>query len=176
MNWYVLFAKTGYEQKAVDEISRAWKIDDLNPFIPTYDMPFRRAGKVSLEKRLLFPGYIFIESEINEKEFYVAVRQFIVQSKYALKLLHYGGFSDSNFAMKDEDREIFLKLYNKNYCIEMSRGFIEGDKIIIIDGPLLGFESYIKKINRHKMEAIIAIKLMGDVREIKVGLETVKKI
>ena len=178
MNWYVLFVKTGYEQKMEREISKVWKVDGLKPFIPTYDARFRKAGKLILEKRKLFPGYIFIESKISGIEFYITVRPFIIQSGNAFKLLRYGRDNEGNYSyeMNEEEQLAFLNLYNDEYCVEMSKGFIAGESVVITDGPLKGFESKIKKVNRHRLEAVVEVTMMRRITEVKVGLEIIEKM
>lgn len=176
MFWYTLFVKTGYEQLTVKEISRGWSIDGLRPFVPMYDTYFRKFGKVHKEKRCLFPGYIFIETELKGNDFYIAAHPYIIRSEYVMKILRYGSGYESRFAMKENESQILLKLYNNEYCVEMSKGFIEGDSIIITDGPLMGFESCIKKINRHKMEVVIEIEMMGCLRDVTIGLEVIEKL
>ena len=174
---YVLFVMTGHEHKMVAEISHIWKIDGLNPFVPMYDAHFRKAGKVFKEKRRSIPGYIFMESPMRGQEFYLSIRPFITRSQYSLKLLRNGtGYLDQNFEMDVNDYEFLRNLLNKDRCIGMSQGFIEGTNVIIIDGPLVGLEGMIKRINRHKMEATIETSFMGSVRELTVGLEVVNKI
>lgn len=56
-----------------------------------------------------------------------------------------------------------------------SVGIIEGDKIVVTSGPLVGKGGCIKKINRHKHEAIVEMEVMGAVREVRVMLEVVEK-
>ena len=46
----------------------------------------------------------------------------------------------------------------------------------ITSGPLVGMESRIKKINRHKREALVEMEVMGAVREVRVMLEVVGKV
>ena len=177
MSWYVLFVKTGDENRSVYEVNKVWQIDGIRPFIPMFDAKFRNSGKVFLEKRRLFPGYVFIETEMSGIEFYMTIRRLVVRSDHMLKILRYGNMdSDCSFVMKEEERQAFLKLCNNDRCVEISQGFIEGDQIVITDGPLFGFESLIKRINRHKMEATLEVELMGDKREVIVGLEVVKKV
>ena len=60
-------------------------------------------------------------------------------------------------------------------CLETSRGTIEGDRIVVT-GSLLKRESLIKRINRHRREAIIGLGLSGGMRQIKIGLEIVGKV
>ena len=60
--------------------------------------------------------------------------------------------------------------------VEMSRGVIEGDKIRVISGPLVGQEAHIKRIDRHKRKALIETELLGRGVEVTVGLEVIDKI
>ena len=58
---------------------------------------------------------------------------------------------------------------------ELSQGYIEGDKINIISGPLVGYEGMIKKIDRHKRVAYIEVKLFDQITMVQVGLEIIGK-
>jgi transcriptional antiterminator NusG len=50
-----------------------------------------------------------------------------------------------------------------------------GDTIRITSGALMGFESRIKKINRHKREAVVELQIMGAKREVSLMLEILVK-
>lgn len=177
MFWYVLFVKTGYEQKVKVEISRRWELGNSTPFVPMYEARFKRGGRIYSEVRLLCPGYVFIESEMSGVKFYKATRPLISQSENALNLLRYGnGVTNDNFEMKLDEHETFMHLYNEEYCIEMSKGVLEGDKVYITDGPLKGLEGCIKKVRGSKLEAVIEMRIMGQLADVKVGLEIVKKL
>ena len=69
---------------------------------------------------------------------------------------------------------MLLSLCNDSHCIESSSGIIEGDKIHVTDGPLKGYESIIKRVNRHKRQAVIEIEFIGDRRQVSVPLEVVR--
>jgi transcriptional antiterminator NusG len=175
MGWYVLFVKTGFEDKVIKEIDRSWKFGDLTPFIPTYESYPKIAGKRIVEKRSLFPGYIFVETELGTYEFVPAARRLMHQSQYALTILRNGGLDSLSFAMTDEEREAFSRLFNGEYCVERSKGFLEGGRVVIVDGPLCGLDGCIKKINRHRMQATIEIMLMNRPIDVVVGLEVIDK-
>jgi transcription termination/antitermination protein NusG len=68
-----------------------------------------------------------------------------------------------------------MKFANKDHVIENSIGLIEGDKIIITEGPLMGHESMIKKIDSHKRIAQLDIEMFGQLRTITVALEIISK-
>ena len=178
MNWYVLFSKTGYEQKLSDEIERAWHIDGIKPFIPMFDARFRRQGTVTTKRCKLFPGYVFIESEKSGTEFWLAAKGFIYKSNYALKLLNYGDYDNGiSTAINKNEQQTLMKLFDKgDYCVSMSTGLSEGGKIKVTHGPLQNHESIIKKIKWRSMEAVIEIELFGALREVTVGFQSIKRI
>jgi transcriptional antiterminator NusG len=78
--------------------------------------------------------------------------------------------------MKESEKNMMISLCNNEHCIEASYGVIEGDKIRVFEGPLKGLESVVRKVNRHKKEAVIEIEIMGDVRLVTVALEVVDKV
>jgi len=176
MYMYVLFVKTGYEHKLNEQITNVWRIDGLKSYVPMYEFRFRKAGQKIIEKKRWFPGYIFFESAMNGLDFYLTVKPYITRSDYALKLLRYGDENiNESFEMKDDESKVLLKLLDDERCVKMSVGLIEGSKIIINTGPLIGFEGLIKRINRHKMEATVELSFFGAIREVTVGLEIISK-
>ncbi|MNI87243.1 KOW motif protein [compost metagenome] len=78
--------------------------------------------------------------------------------------------------MRDCERQVLESLCNDRYCIECSTGIIEGDNIRIIEGPLKGRSSIVKKIDRHKRQAVIQLEFMGDIRLVNVALEIISKV
>ena len=122
----------------------------------------------------MFPGYLFIETDMSIEDF----GYFIYRSKYylqkILKVLRYGISFD--IAIKDEERKFLETLMNKERCVEASKGIIEGDRILVTEGALMGQESIIKKIDRHKRKAFIELPLFEENRLVQVALEIVEKL
>ena len=59
--------------------------------------------------------------------------------------------------------------------MEHSIGFIEGNEVFVTEGPLMGFESKIVKIDRHKRKATIEVEFCGEKRLVNVSLEIISK-
>lgn len=175
---YVLFAMTGKEQQALQSVNAILGVETIRPFLPTIEVPFKRHGKVRNEIKPMFPGYLFVISEIPYDEFVVKIYECIRYSKYILKLLNYGDWRQASMNFKERQMlELLWKDINKDkVCIKCSKVIIEGDAIVVTEGPLKGRESIIKRINRHKMQAAIEVEIFGEIREITVGLEIVAKI
>ena len=70
----------------------------------------------------------------------------------------------------------FLKnMVNEAYIAEMSKGYIIGDVVTVISGPMKEMKGKIKFIDRHKRLAVIEIEMFGRKTEVRLGLEIVKK-
>ena len=66
-------------------------------------------------------------------------------------------------------------LYGKKGLFDLSEGIIEGDRIIVTSGPLVGNEGSIRKIDRHKRLAYLEFDMFGQDVKAAVGLEIVEK-
>lgn len=80
------------------------------------------------------------------------------------------------YSIRESERLLLQSLCNDHHCIKSSIGINEGNKIHIISGPLKVLESIVKKVNRHKRQALVEMKFMGSVQLVKVVLEIIEKV
>lgn len=173
MYWYVLFVRTGREQKVEKLLKKRLGTDVFVPFVPLYERLFKISETVKKELKPLFPSYVFIESEVSDQEFLKIRSTLIYISSDILRILRYG---NTEIAMRESEKRMLLSLCNDDHCIESSSGIIVGDRIHVTDGPLKGWESMVRKVNRHKRQAWIEIEFMGDIRLVSIALEIVEKV
>lgn len=174
LNWYILWVLNGHERQVEKRIMDQLYDEDIVPFIPMLETLFKRAGKVKKELNIMFPGYVFVESDLESVEFLQRTHRFVRASKNTIRVLRYG--NSDEIAVREDEKAALINFCNDDYCIESSRGFIEGDKFYIENGPMVGMESVIKEINRKKMEASFEIEFMGGIRQFTVGLELLRKV
>lgn len=173
MYWYVLFVKAGKEKKIEQYLNKQLSIDVGTPFIPLQEILFRKSGNIKREIRYLFPGYLFVESKLTDQVFAEDINPVIARCSDIIGLLRY---SETEISMKESEKNALISLSDNEHCIGASYGFIEGEKIHVTEGPLKGLEGVVRKVNRHKREALIEIEIMGNVRLINVALEVVDKV
>ena len=172
--WYVLFITTGKEQEVETILKILLDREMFSPFVPMLETAYRGGGKRGIETKPMFPGYIFIETDLKSQEFRDKIWRTMYYLKDVYKVLRYGNSYDC--MMRDDEKSTLLSLCGEDYYMEMSSGIIIGDKVYIKAGPLQGWESVIKKVDRHNRRAIIEIPIFGEMREVQVGLEIVEKI
>ena len=118
-----------------------------------------------MQNEIMFPGYVFLISQ-QPDELVASLKQVSGMTK----LLKTG---DEITPLSKEEVDLLLKLGSEKQEVEMSTGIIEGDEVIVFDGPLQGMEGLIKKIDRHKRIAYLEVDMFGRKVEMQVGLEIV---
>lgn len=178
--WYVIQVESGRESHACRLIKSS--VDDalstmperdaedvlLECFIPLYKAEQKFSGEWRMVEKKLFPGYVVAISKdvgtLNE----------ILRSVPSFTRIL--GNGNAFVPLDRAEMEFIDSFTNKdNRVIETSRAIAEGDAITVVEGPLIGHESWIKKINRRKGTALIEVYLFGRTLTTEIGLATVSK-
>lgn len=172
-NWFVFRVQTGEEHKACELLNKLFDKEESVAFVPQVELVIKNSQSIRKERRPMFPGYIFTDSILDERVFVDLAYEYVRFSKCVYYLL---GDGNVNYVKLSEDEKKFLMVFcNDDYIVEDSKGFIVGDKVFVTSGPLLGRESVIRKINRHKRRAEIELIWSGQVRRVCVALEIMAK-
>ncbi|MCL2717823.1 MAG: antiterminator LoaP [Lachnospiraceae bacterium] len=172
--WYVLFVRTGAEERVVKHLTNELGSDSYLPFVPQKTCIFRRQGKKSLFQKICFPGYVFIESDKSAGELLQYTYPAISKMKDSYRFLCYG--DKINVAMRAEERIILNRILGADKRIDISRGFNLGDTVKVISGALVSNEGMILRINKNQNEAVIRISMFGTVISVSVGLEIIEQL
>lgn len=173
--YYVIHVKTGKEQQAIDDIMK-YKSDQSH-----FDVfaPYRKAlrkyhGEFKEVVERCFPGYVFVETNDVEKLFFD-----LYWVPGYTRLLGREGLTYNFLPLNEEESRMIDILYNanSNRTTEISNIEVrEGDKIVVLDGPLMGLKSQIVKVNLHKRYVIVRVPLGNSSAEAQVGINIVSKI
>ena len=173
--YYVVQVKTGKEQQAIEDMLKN-KPDD-----PNFDVfaPYRKTlrkykGQMKEVVERCFPGYVFVETDDAEKLFI----QLYWTPGYTRLL---GREADTyNFVPLDKDEARMVDILysrNNNRITEISNIEVrEGETIRVLDGPLMGLETQIKKVNLHKRTVTIEYMMCGRLVTSNVGINIITNI
>ncbi len=168
--WYIVYVVTGSENKTKEFFND----NGFNSFIPYKEKIHSINGQKEIVKKVLFPSYVFVKSDLLYVEFSEKINKLLAKKNYIIKQLRHDLLGTP--ALSDEEQKVFEKLFDHDNVICHSMGVILNDKVIITEGPLIGYESNIIKINRHKRECTLLIDFLNEQRLITVSLEIVSKI
>ena len=135
---------------------------DVHAFIPRMETYIHSKDEIIL--KVMFPGYLFIETNMNQKEFDILLNLLNEEKDGIIKELK----KDDVSALTDDEIQLMYQLLNKNGILKMSEGYKVNGKTIITKGPLLHFQDEIIDTNKRDMFAILDIKFLN--RNIKAGL------
>lgn len=167
--WYVIQVRSGKEEwvmRCCDLlIDRACL---SKSFLPLSKRLRKVRGEWIEKTEILFPGYVFLISD-DPTRLYQALKKVPDLTKML------GRDKGEIYPLPQEEVAFLQTFGEEEQVVEVSRGYIEGDQIIVEKGPLRGKEGLIRRIDRHKRTAEIEIEFLGEKRRAKVGLEIVRK-
>lgn len=170
MNWYVLFVRGGKEEKILSMLNKK----GFHAFLPRMEVIYRKQGKSIIQKKLMFPNYVFIESEMDYILFNEKLQNLRMEQSGIIKELKFD--NEGTSALKEEEKQLIEELIGANKVMKHSVGYIKGDKVIVTQGSLKGLESEIVYINRHNRKAVLEISMFDQVVKLNTSLEIIEKI
>lgn len=162
--WYVIQVITGREQKTVEDILDVVPHEVLQEcFFPQYTTEIKIKGQWVAIDKPMFPGYLIavtddpygLDRELRKLNHFARI---VSQGRVLLPL------DQSDIKIIDSCTEPGHRV------IPMSRGFKVGDSVSIDQGPLVGQQARIKRINRRKSTALIEFNLCGRIVSARMGL------
>ena len=139
-NWYILFVQTERQSQLCSLLEQ----EGVHAFLPT--MEYYRRDKKGLAEKPMFPGYIFVQSELDQKEFDSLLDSMEGRRWGLIRQLK----EEGGAAMTDEERAFFQCLLDDDGTARMFYGYLNpAGKAVITYGPLIGCERHIRKTDKH---------------------------
>lgn len=137
MPWYCLFCKAGQEQNVMGML----KERGAKPLAPLAVRVHPGAKGGEKVRQRLLPGYVFFEQE-EEPDWLGIIRYSAV-----LKILHY---QDESPELRGEDLSFVRWLEANEGLIDVSEVVKVGTRIAFVNGPLVGREGQVLKVNKSR--------------------------
>jgi transcription termination/antitermination protein NusG len=174
MNWYIIHAYSGFEQKVAESLrsrSQAFGFADRvgQILIPTEEVIELRNGKKVTSKRLLYPGYVLVQMEMDD-ELWHAVKSTPRVTGFV------GGGTKPVPLTADEVNAI---LYRQQSSAERPRPkltFEKNETVKIIDGPFTNFSGKVDEINIERSTLRVLVTIFGRSTPVELDFLQVEKI
>lgn len=174
MNWYIIHAYSGFEQKVAESLRTraqafgfAHRIGQV--LIPTEEVVELRSGKKVTSKRLLYPGYVLVQMEMDD-ELWHAVKSTPRVTGFV------GGGNHPVPLTADEVNSI---LYRQASSAERPRpklSFEKNETVKIIDGPFTNFSGKVDEINTERSTLRVMVTIFGRSTPVELDFLQVEKI
>ena len=164
--WYgCLFCKVGSEKTVAREISDDTK--GVLAIVPERLRYRRSQGTATEEKAILFPGYVFFETDDLD---YRARELNRHRDVYRVLMT-----SDGEWALDGSDREFAERFFENNGLIGFSKAYKENDRIRILDGFLKENEGKIIRVNMHAKTAQVRVRFCDKDIDMWLGFELIDR-
>lgn len=165
--WYVMQVHTGTETEVCQQCQSRIMEKDEDVFMMLAERMTKIRGQWSMVTGRLFPGYVFVETD-RIKDFYTRLKN----AGSLAKILR----TDEEITSIYPEEETYLKMIGKaEHIVRYSKGYIEGDELVVISGAMKDCRGTVKKVLRHKRLVVLEISLMGRAVEVTVGMGIVSR-
>lgn len=173
--YYVIQVRVGKEQKVVDYIKHYIGNSGIfDVFSPSRKELRKYNGEFKEVVVKCFPGYLFVNTD-NIRQLFSE----LVKIPEFTKILGRNGLSNNFVPLNESESRLIDILYSSETgrITEISDIEVtEGDKIVILDGPLFGEEAIIQKVHLHKRIVTVKLTLFSKPFIARLGINIVNKI
>jgi len=158
-NWYIIHTYSGFEQKVADSLrgrSQAFGFADKigQILIPTEEVVELRGGKKITSKRLLYPGYVLVQMEMNDQLWH--------EVKNTPRVTGFVGGGNTPVPLSAD--EVNSILFRQATAAERPRPkmtFEKNERVKIIDGPFANFSGTVDEINPERNTLRVMVTIFG---------------
>jgi len=173
-HWYIIHAYSGFEQKVAESLrSRAQafgfadRIGQL--LIPTEEVIELRNGKKVTSKRMLYPGYVLVEMEMDD-ELWHAVKSTPRVTGFV------GGGTKPVPLTADEVNSVLFRQSTSADRPRPKLKFEKNETVKIVDGPFTNFSGKVDEVNSDRNTLRVMVTIFGRSTPVELDFLQVEKI
>jgi len=172
MKWYVVRAQSNREKSVSERLIKEAEKGDLfgkvgQVIVPIEKSFFLKNGKKVMREKVLFPGYIFIETNaIGELKYFLKG----VNGAQGFLTNRAGGVQPLSQA---EVNSMLGKHEESKEELEPEATFVVGEEVKVLDGPFNGFFGTIEEIKDKKVK--VSVLIFGRKTPVELGILQIDK-
>jgi transcriptional antiterminator NusG len=171
--WFIIHTYSGFERKVAESLrtrSEAFGFSDKigQILIPEEEVVELRNGKKVTSKRLLYPGYVVVQMEMNDELWH--------RVKDTPRVTGFVGGGQTPVPLTAD--EINKMLYRQTTSAERPRPkmtFEKNETVRIIDGPFANFSGKVDEINSERSTLRVLVTIFGRATPVELDFLQVEK-
>ena len=161
--WYALHTKSRFE----NVVSEGLLKKSLQAFLPKIKVKSRRRDRKLMIRVPLFPGYIFVKTDLNPTEHLE-----ILKTVGAVQLV---GNKDGPISIADETIDSLKIMIATDSPITTGSRFQKGDRVMVVYGPFAGVMGTFVRY-RGKGRVVVNIQALGQHAGVDVSEDDVERL
>jgi transcriptional antiterminator NusG len=173
-HWYIIHTYSGFEQKVAESLRTrasafgyADRIGQL--LIPTEEVFELRNGKKVTSKRMLYPGYVLVEMEMDDTLWH-AVKDTPRVTGFV------GGGNHPVPLTADEVNQILYRQQDSAVRPKPKQNFERNETVRIIEGPFTSFTGKVDEINSERDTLRVLVTIFGRATPVELEFGQVEKV
>ena len=173
-HWYIIHTYSGFEQKVAESLRTrasafgyADRIGQL--LIPTEEVFELRNGKKVTSKRMLYPGYVLVEMEMDDTLWH-AVKDTPRVTGFV------GGGNHPVPLTADEVNQILYRQQDSAVRPKPKQSFERNETVRIIEGPFTSFTGKVDEINTERDTLRVLVTIFGRATPVELEFGQVEKV
>ena len=173
MHWYIIHTYSGFERKVAESLRTRAEAFGFSEqigqiLIPEEEVVELRNGKKVTSKRLLYPGYVVVQMDMNDELWH--------RVKDTPRVTGFVGGGQMPVPLSAD--EINKMLYRQTTAAERPRpkmSFEKGETVRIIDGPFANFQGKVDEINPERNTLRVLVTIFGRATPVELDFLQVEK-
>lgn len=167
--WYILQVATGSEAHMKETLKQFLGKELLKEvFYPMYESSYKKGGVRQIVTRVLFPGYLFLDTE--------EIGRLEERLKDLTEFQHLLSVGKLCTPVGREEQDFLESHTTSGHTLCMSRGYMMGRKVMITEGAFASYCGPLKYVDRHNRYGVITVRLGERDIDMRFGLEIVEKV
>ncbi len=162
LSWYAVHTRSRQEVKVQTNLV----LKGLEVFLPRVLVRSRRRDRLKMLEAPLFPGYLFVHTDLNDWAHYN-----IIRNQGVVRILGTKG----QYTPVPEDTVTSLRtLVNSGQPVFPWSKLTPGKRVRVVDGPLAGASGVILRLKKGKSRLVVGVELLGRSIYAELAEETVE--
>jgi transcriptional antiterminator NusG len=174
MDWYVIQAYSGYEQKVKIALEERIMLNDLKDkfgeiLIPTEQIVELKRGTKKTTERKFFPGYILIQMNLEDDSWQ------LVQSTPRVPGF-VGGTREKPLPISEDDVNNIINRIEVGEDAPAPKTIYEpGEVIRVCDGPFNDFNGVVENVDYERNKVKVAVQILGRATPVELDFMQIEK-
>ena len=173
MNWYIVQAYSGFENKVADSIKDTMSKESLSSnlgeiLVPTQKVTEVKKGKRTQKQKKYFPGYVLVKLDLNKQIYH--------KIKNIQKVSGFLGPEGKPVPVSENEIKKIINQANESQTSTSSGITFEiGEKVKVCDGPFASFNGLVEEIDEEKSRLKVSVSIFGRPTPIELEYNQVEK-
>ena len=172
MDWYIVQAYSGFENKVAETIKDVMSKNSMESnlgeiLVPTHKITEVKQGKRKEKQKKYFPGYVLVKLDLNKQIYH--------KIKNIQKVSGFLGPEGKPIPVSESQIKKIIDQANSSKDTPSSVTFEIGEKVKICDGAFASFSGLVEEVNEDKSRLKVSVSVFGRPTPVDLEFNQVEK-